>query len=282
MHEDVAASGGALATGGDAGNVVASGGAVPLVALDVPTTATVGDSAVSDKGPSGTVPLGTANPSSIVDDDVVHDKARLDEVALPDRAWPPPLCHTLMDAIAFGDAPNNVILNDDPGTVDKDSISTTLTAAGVDKDPHKVWSLCNSSTRGSPLQDIISPLAAAIAQTDAQRDILLESDVPPTAVSVPTALAHNPQLKSTLTFISSRPEQHPTRDWTVAFQLYPSLIYHDVPCLPGPLGHKGNQEQSGHHPGQNGHGQSGPGLSLGTNGTVLTADQHWCRCVQRI
>ncbi len=135
---DVAASGGALAAGGDAGDVAASGEAVPLVATDVPTTATVGNSAVSYEGPFATVPLGTANPSSIIDNNAPHDKAWLDEVALPDRAWHPPLCHTLTDAITLGDAPNNAILNHDLGAVDKDSISATLTAAGVDEDPHKV------------------------------------------------------------------------------------------------------------------------------------------------
>ncbi len=53
------------------------------------------------------------------------------------------------------------------------------------------------------MQEIISPLAAAIAQADAQLDILLELDVPPMAVSVPTALDHDPNLKATLTLILS-------------------------------------------------------------------------------
>jgi hypothetical protein len=46
-------------------------------------------------------------------------------------------------------------------------------------------------------------LAVAIAQADAQLDVLLELDVPPMAVFVPTALAHNPNLKSTLTLVLS-------------------------------------------------------------------------------
>ncbi len=94
-------------------------------------------------------------------------------------------------------------MNDELGALDKELISATLTAAGVDEDGHEVWSLRDSSTRGSPTQDIFSPLAAANAQADAQLDVLLESDVPPTAVSVPTALEHNPNLKSTLTLILS-------------------------------------------------------------------------------
>jgi hypothetical protein len=104
-----------------------------------------------------------------------------------------------MDAIALGEASNNAILNDDLGIVEKDLISATLTAADVDEDPHKVWSLRIFPTRGPPPQDIISPLAAAITQADAQLDVLLDSDVSPTAVSVPTSLAHDPNLKSTLT-----------------------------------------------------------------------------------
>ncbi len=74
---------------------------------------------------------------------------------------------------------------------------------GVDKEDQKVQPLRNSSTCSSPMQDIISPLAAAIAQADAQLDILLESDVPPTGVSMPTALDQDPNLKSTLTLIFS-------------------------------------------------------------------------------
>jgi hypothetical protein len=75
---------------------------------------------VSDEGPSVTISLGTANPSGIVDSNAAHDEAQLDEVTLPNRAWPSHIRHTLMDAIALGDAPNNAILNDDLGAVDKD------------------------------------------------------------------------------------------------------------------------------------------------------------------
>ncbi len=94
-------------------------------------------------------------------------------------------------------------MNDELGAVDKDLISATLTAAGVDKKAQKIRPLHDSSTCGSLMQDIISPLAATIAQADAQLDVLLESDVPPMAVSVATALDHNLNLKSTLTLILS-------------------------------------------------------------------------------
>jgi hypothetical protein len=192
-----------LATGGDAGDVAASGGAVLLVATDVQTTMVVGDSAVSEGAHSTTVPLSTANPFDTVDNDAAHDGAWLDKDAVLDGAHPPPLPTTLTDTNALGAAPENAFLNNMLGAVDEDLISATLTAADVDEDAQKVRSLCNSSTCGSTMQDIISPLAVAIAQADAHLDVLLELDVPSTAISAPTALDHNPNLKSILTLILS-------------------------------------------------------------------------------
>jgi hypothetical protein len=90
------------------------------------------------------------------------------------------------------------------GAMGYDLVSATLNAAGVDEDTAEALPLRVSSTRGSTMQDVISPLAVAIAQADEQLDDLRELDVPSMAVSVLTAQDQDPNLKSTLTlFLSS-------------------------------------------------------------------------------
>ncbi len=87
---------------------------------------------------------------------------------------------------------NDADLDGALGAMCNDLVSATLNAAGIEEDTPRALPLHRSSTRGSMTPDVISPLAAAIAQADAQLDDLLESDTPSMAVSVPTAQDQDP------------------------------------------------------------------------------------------